>query len=290
MTCYVAGLVVTALIVVACSAGAWAQTTFPSQIGVEVADRPTGFIDAFKDQGRLFLNSSGNPVPADANGNPLSDGTAVIFDNRPVPEWLGYSDDPATYQPNCAGTYTTSFQGQAVLSNVAGAPVLTFANQSYNAATNTTTVSVTLPGGATYADGPALMEINFTNTQLTPTSGTNTGIANLQAIRPGFTLAQAANPTQAFDPAFVNAFAPFGYMRFMAWLGTNTSPGYYGEHRREPGSRVSDTQWPGANLHRLTSLCDGNDSSGRTSRERDLQRVNHPANNSRKLLRIRGGQ
>jgi fibronectin type 3 domain-containing protein len=205
------------------------QTTFPSQIGVEVADRPTGFIDAFKDQGRLFVDSSGNPLPCDANGNPLSDGIAVVFDNRPVPEWLGYSDDPAAYQPNSSGTYTLSFQGQATLSNVAGAPVLTFANQAYNAATNTTTVNVTLPGGATFADGPALMEISFTNTQLTPTSAVNTGIAALQAILPGFTLAQAASPTQVFDPAFLASTAPFGYLRFMNWLGTNTNPGYYGD-------------------------------------------------------------
>lgn len=205
------------------------QTTFPSQIGVEVEDRPTGFIDAFKDGGRLFINSSGNPVATDANGNPLSDGIVVVFDDRPFPEWLGYADDPAVYQPNVAGTYTISFQGKATLSNVAGAPVLTFANQSYNAASNTTTVNVTLPGGATYADGPALMEINFTNTQRTASSGTNTGIATLHAIRPGFTLAQAANPVQVFDPAFVSAFAPFGYLRFMNWLGTNTNPGYYGD-------------------------------------------------------------
>jgi len=218
-----------AFIIIVFGAVARGQATFPTQIGVEVADRPTGFIDAFKDSGRLFIDSNGNLLPTDANGNPLSDGLAVVFDNRPFPEWLGYADDPAVYQPNSAGTYTISFQGQATLSNVAGSPVLTFANQTYDAASNTTTVSVTLPGGATFSDGPALMEISFTNTQLTPASGTNTGIAALQAIRPGFTLAQAATPTQVFDPAFVNALAPFGYLRFMDWSGTNTNPGYYGD-------------------------------------------------------------
>ncbi|MGA2888236.1 MAG: sugar-binding protein [Terracidiphilus sp.] len=215
--------VVLAFTALAACSNLWSQTIFPGQIGVEVADRPTGFVDAFKDQGRLFIGSSGNPVATDANGNPLSDGIAVVFDDRPVPEWLGFADDPAAYQPDMSGTYQVSFQGQATLSNVSGAPTLIFANQTYNAATNTTTVSVTMPGGPTYADGPALMEISFTNTQLTPSSGTNTGIASLQAIRPGL------NPTQVFDPAFVNAFAPFGYMRFMNWLGTNTDPGFYGD-------------------------------------------------------------
>jgi len=59
----------------------------------------------------------------------------VVFDDRPTPEWLGYADDPATYQPDCSGTYTVTFQGQATLGSVAGAPTLTFANQSYNAPT-----------------------------------------------------------------------------------------------------------------------------------------------------------
>jgi len=215
---------IAALLVTLLAPLVWGQTTFPTQIGVEVGDRPTGFIDAFKDQGRLFIDASGNSLASDANGNPLSDGIAVIFDGRPTPEWLGYADDPAVYQPDVSGTYTISFTGQATLANVSGAPVLTFANQVYNAVTNTTTVSVTLPGGATFADGAALMEISFTNTKLAATSATNTGIANLQVIRPGFTLAQAADPAQTFDPAFVTAFAPFGYMRFMGWLGTNTNP------------------------------------------------------------------
>ncbi len=201
----------------------WSQT-YPTQIGAESSDRPTGFIDAFKDQGRLATNSSGDAVPTDANGNPLSDATVVIFDDRPVPAWAPPIDDPAQYQPNMSGTYTMSFTGQAVLSSVAGNPTLKFSNQSYNSATNTTTVNVNLPGGPTYAAGPALMVISFTNTQLTPGSGTNTGIANLQVIRPGFTLAEAANPTQVFDPAFVSAFAPFGYIRYMGWLGTNQNP------------------------------------------------------------------
>ena len=203
--------------------------TYPNQIGTEASDRQTGFIDAQKDQGRLVVDGSGNPVPTDANGNPLSDGIAVIFDNRPTFAWAPPIDDPAQDQPNCSGLYTLSFTGQAVLGNVTGDPVLTFSNQAYDAATNTTTVNVLMPGGPTYADGPALMVISFTNTQLTPTSGANTGFANLQVIRPGFTLAEAADPTQVFDPALVAAYAPFAYIRFMGWLGTNNTSGPYSD-------------------------------------------------------------
>jgi hypothetical protein len=131
----------------------------------------------------------------------------VVFDERPYDAWAPPIEDPSDNQADMSGTYTISFTGQAVLSSPAGDPVLTFANQTYNSATNTTTVNVTMPGGPTYADGPAIMVISFTNTKLTPTSATNTGFANLQVARPGFTLAQAAS--QVFDPAFVNAFAPF---------------------------------------------------------------------------------
>jgi len=190
-----------------------------------MADHPTAFIDAFKDQGRLFMDSSGDPVPTDASGNPTTDGIIVVFDNRPFPIFLGTADDPSNDQPDCSGTYTMIFHGIATLANVSGAPTLTFANQTYNAATNTTTVSVTLPGGPTYADGPALMEISFTNTQATASSPVNSGITGLQVIRPGF----AANTGQVFDPAFIDALAPFSHVRFMSSLGTNTAAGYYGD-------------------------------------------------------------
>jgi hypothetical protein len=203
----------------------WSQT-YPTQIGVEVADRQTGFIDALKDQGRLFgtLDESAN-APTDANGWPTTDGVLVVFDNRPFPAWTGSIDDPAQEQPDCSGWYTMSFNGQAQLSSYSGAPVLTFANQTYNSSTNTTTVQVYMPGGPTYADGPALMQINFINTIRTYGGSTNTGVTNVQVIRPGFTLAQA-NSTQPFDPVFLNSLQPFAYLRFMDWLGTNTNPFY----------------------------------------------------------------
>lgn len=110
------------------------------------------FMDAFKDQGRLFLTSNqSTTTPTDANGWPTTDGIAVVFDNRPVPA------------PNCSGTM--SFNGSANLYNIAPYPTLTFTNQTYDSTTNTTTVNVFLPGGPTYAEGAALMVIGFANTQ-----------------------------------------------------------------------------------------------------------------------------
>ncbi|MGD0731538.1 MAG: hypothetical protein ABR956_09745, partial [Terracidiphilus sp.] len=224
IACLVA-LMLTAL--AACPA-LWSQTY--QNIGVEAGpDRPTGFIDAFKDQGRFFVNAStGDLAPTDGSGNPTTDAMVVVFDNRPFSAWNPPIDDPAEDQPNPSGTYTISFTGYAQVGNAVGTPpypTLTFSTPVYNSTTNTTTLTAYMPGGATYSAGQALMVINFTNTQLSGPSGpTNTGIANLQVIRPGFTLAQAQ--TQIFDPAFLNALAPFNYLRFMGWLGTNTCPYY----------------------------------------------------------------
>jgi len=205
----------------------WSQT-YATQIGVEVGpDRVTSFMDAFKDQGRLFVTpDQSTTAPTDASGWPTTDGLVVVFDNRPVPAWDPPIDDPAQAQPNCSGTYTVSFSGTATLYSVPGYPTITFTNQSYDSTTNTTNVSVYLPGGPTYAEGAALMAIGFANTQRSGPSDpmVGDGITNLQVIRPGFTLAQAA--TQVFDPAFVNALAPFAYLRFMNWLETNTLPFY----------------------------------------------------------------
>ncbi|MGD0732355.1 MAG: fibronectin type III domain-containing protein, partial [Terracidiphilus sp.] len=226
IACFVT-MTVTAILT---SSTLWSQT-FPGQIGVEAIDRPTAFMDALKDQGRLWVNNSGALVPTDSNGWPTTDGVICVFDDRPYSAWNPPMDDPAEFQVDMAGTYIISFQGQATVSNAVGNPpypTLTFGTPVYSGpTTNTTTLTVTLPGGTTYADGQALMVISFTNTIRTYGGATNTGITNLQVIRPGFTVAQANSTTNGiFDPAFLTALAPFSYLRFMTWTGTNICPFY----------------------------------------------------------------
>ena len=126
------------------AASAFAQT-FPHQVGVEVSDRPSGFVDVGKTQ-RPFNDPSGKPVPIDANGWPATDGLVVMMDDRAVPIWLGAADDPTSYQPDESGKYKVSFQGQAAIADAVPAG-LVFANQKYDAATNTTSMDVTLPKG-----------------------------------------------------------------------------------------------------------------------------------------------
>jgi hypothetical protein len=199
------------------------QGPFAGKIGVEVGERPTGFADAFLHQGRLFYTTDASATaPHDSDGWPTTDGLSVIFDQRAYRAWAPPPDDPDAVQPDCSGTYLMFFIGQADLAPGPDSPYITFSNKTYNATWNYTSVDVTLPPGQ-----PSLMEILFTNTQRTP-GMLHSGITALHVIRPGMSSIFASSPA-AFDPAFLNALAPFSYLRFMNWTGTNYSAGYYGD-------------------------------------------------------------
>jgi len=217
------GRIVAGTLLITCSYGVSAQGPYAGKIGVEVSERPTGFRDAFKHQGRLFLTTAfSGTAPHDSNGWPTTDGIAVVFDNRPYLAWNPPEDDPDGVQPDCSGDYLMIFTGQATLTPGPESSYLTISFQSYNPATNETRAHVNLPAGQ-----PSLMEIKFTDTQRTP-GALNTGITNLQVYRPGLN-PKFNEPTSPFDPAFITALSPFAYLRFMGWGGTNYSAGYYGD-------------------------------------------------------------
>ncbi len=158
------------------------------------------------------------------NGWPTSDAYTVLFDYRNSAAYYPPPiDDPAEFSPDMSGTYKLSFNGQATVTfsdTTAGA---TLAHQTYVAATNTTTADLTIPSGVPY-----LIKLNFADTVRTPGAGTNTGITNLKCIRPGYPA------SQIFATEFVNSLAPFSHLRFMGWLGTNYTAGYYGD----PGHHI----------------------------------------------------
>jgi hypothetical protein len=111
--------------------------------------------------------------------------------------------------PSDLGTYQVSFNGTATidLSYTANASVQ---NQVYNAATNTTTASITI--GDQSAAGGFTFAVLFRNT--------NKGIQNLVINRPGIPLGS----TQVFSTEFLNAVQPFAAVRFMDSLCTNGGP------------------------------------------------------------------
>jgi hypothetical protein len=152
------------------------------------------FADAFMEN-RGFTLASGSPAPVDANGWPTVDAKVYV--------WAGQT-------LNMSGTYALSFVGQANVACTGG----TVSNQVYNAATNVTTATVTM----TNAD----LNMAFTNTQRTASSGTNTGVTNVKLMRPTSYGAGTSYPTSAmFTTLIKGLIGNFGTVRFMDYLATN---------------------------------------------------------------------
>ncbi len=167
------------------------------------------FVDIMK-SARGFAKSNvawdpaGNPVTVDSNGWPTQD-FGVYFTT--------FASDPlgrplTQTNPSFFGTYTLSFTGQAKLfSNGCNY----FTNQTYTANTNTTTAQLVVGSNCNSLD------IEFNETQRTASSGVNTGLQNIQLLRPGYAL----GTSQVFTTQFLNALAPFSTLRFMDFLQTN---------------------------------------------------------------------
>jgi hypothetical protein len=139
----------------------------------------------------------------DANGWPTSDATVLVMDDRVNQSWNG--PDPNAAFPNIGGTYALSFQGQATLTPQSWLQNWTVQNQVYNAATNTTTASIVVQQNT-----DPMLYINFTST-VNPASATGAGVTNVKLIQPGY----AANTTQMFSTALLNALQPFTAIRYL---------------------------------------------------------------------------
>lgn len=160
-------------------------------------DESFAFVDAMK-HARPWQDAADwhNPVAGiDALGWPTADASTVIFTGTPA-------------QVN--GTYKLVFTGQATVKLMwAGGSV---SNQSYNAATNTTTADVTFNISARGSSG-----LVFTNTKRTATSAANTGFTHARLYRPGY----PGDGSKVFTTAFLNALGKAGTLRLMDWTATN---------------------------------------------------------------------
>jgi hypothetical protein len=156
-----------------------------------------------------------NAITLNASGDPTSD-AVLLFDDRVNQPFNG--PDPNAVPPDLSGTYHLSFNGQAqILPEYPGfSTPFTVQNQTYVAATNTTTADLVVPAGNT----AEFFGIEFFNTQATATSPVNTGFSNAVLIQPGY----PAGSTQLFTNQTVNALKPFGTLRFLGPDGGNTQP------------------------------------------------------------------
>ncbi len=191
----------------------------PVTLGVEVSDRPSAFVDIVKAMRPFLKVDSDARCPTDSSGWPMSDGRAVLMDDRPTMAWAPPIDDPEKRQPDESGTYSISFEGQADVTAIGGSPAI-LSSLKYEPATNRTSGKLTLPAGQ-----PNLIVLQFVNTRRKPVDALGSGITGLRVIRPGY----APNTKQIFTNDFLRALTPFAYLRFMGWADTNYQTGYYGD-------------------------------------------------------------
>lgn len=157
------------------------------------------FADAIK-QSRVWQKiGSEQPAALDSKGWPLEDAHLTV--------WHGIG--------RMNGTYRLSFNGQAeVRISCCSGSLL---NQTYRAATNTTTADLVYPSQG--GDGLFLM---FQNTKRSVSGQPKSGIANVKLMRPiaeGGT--QSYPPSTLFTTPFKTALKRFKVLRFMDFLASN---------------------------------------------------------------------
>ena len=115
------------------------------------------FADAMK-QSRSWSTAN-----LDSNGWPQQDASVYV--------WAGSTPWAVM---DMSGTYALSFNGQATVAIASGVGTIT--NQVYTSGTNITTTTVTMSNGD--------LNLSFTATKRTSSSGVNTGITNVKLMRP----------------------------------------------------------------------------------------------------------
>ncbi len=160
------------------------------------------------------LSSVGPTLTSDANGWPQQDFEYYI-DNRYVFAWVpgAVNIDPLKFSTDLSGTYTLTFTGQAQLVSSFAGPAVTFANQTYNSSTNTTSVQVTVPVVPT----GVFFGIKFLQTKRQPNDNPGKGVTNIQFTRPETVAGET------FSVAWLHSVKDYNWqvLRFMGATGTN---------------------------------------------------------------------
>jgi hypothetical protein len=199
---------------------AWAKAadndTLPVNIGINVGGVNDYAVESFFVNAMMQSRHWGSPstpwdeaAQVDALGWPTQDAGVVVL--------CCLAD--ARGNTELSGTYALSFTGIATVGFVAYPG--TVSNMVYNAATNTSTASLTLPDSGA---GTSLM-LSFTNTQRTATSPVGSGVTNVSIIRPQ--LAPNGKPWwtsagQVFTSPFLALLKPYSTLRFMDFTATNS--------------------------------------------------------------------
>ena len=180
-----------------------------SQVNDADVDEP--FADVWKTIRGYDTPVGGTVPPAlDGNGWPTGDFKSVLWDGGAV-------------EGDQSGTYKLSFNGRAdvtITSGWMGRTVFT----GYNADTNTSTYDVNITSPANL-----IPTLNFANTRRTAAAATNTGVANIRLLRPGYTEANT------FTTPLKRLAEKYPILRFMAWTETTNNRTVEWADRTLPG-------------------------------------------------------
>jgi hypothetical protein len=205
----------------------WSSPTIPSQtiepatpLGLNIGyagpnDPNLIFADAMKQAYPIQVytdhSDASHPAAVDVNGWPTEDAT--------IPVWTSHTEP--------GGTYNLRFTGQAQVTDWLGAGTFSSGGTSYGTVlptgvgydptTNTTSATWTIAANAT----PTAVWFGFGATQRTTSSGSNTGVTNIQLLRP-LTLNGATSqaPGELFTSEFKQLVNGFTAIRFMDFLAT----------------------------------------------------------------------
>ncbi|GCE22163.1 hypothetical protein KDK_59630 [Dictyobacter kobayashii] len=208
----------------------------PPAMGINligVGDTNTDFLfaDMIKEGFRLQPPPNSSTTPAlDANGWPTGDFSAFL--------WDGGFNPPAN---KINGTYALRFTGKAHVGARFAFGTVSPQNSdgttgTYDASTNTTTATVVYTADT--------MALEFTNTQRTASSATNTGVTNIQLMRP---VSPGASTSYSFNTTFTTDIktlvSKFQAIRFMDYSATNGNTDVNWADRQSP---VGPSQGKGA--------------------------------------------
>ena len=187
--------------------------------GVEDWSYDRMFADAMRSARRPSdVGSHLGTPPLDAKGWPAADCSIVV--------WHGIA--------NMHGTYRLSLTGQADVSTYWG--TATVSNKQYNAATNTTTATITYQP----TDGSGLL-LNLRNSRRTPGGLLNTGVTDIKLMRPvtpGSTTSY--DPSVTFTQPLKDLVSKFSVVRMMDNTGSNGAAGLNGNwNARRPADYAS---------------------------------------------------
>jgi hypothetical protein len=202
------------------------------------------FADAMKQsRGWCTVGSCASQLPTDAQGWPTQDFTII----------------PVAGPTDLNGTYLMRFKGLAQLFINFGYGTFSVGSTNYgatlpsgagyDAATNTTTATLTL----TPSDSINVY-LNYTNTQRTAASALNTGLTDIQMMRPKYPGATTYyGPDTVFNAALESAVSPFTVIRGMTYLNTNGTTIATWNDRVRPGAPIQ-AQFNGGALEYLVML------------------------------------